>query len=143
MNRVVRKNITDLPYSLHDGVVIDFKVRDDTLQMQFQSGIIKTFEPFEQVDGSVEFEQTDWDSSYVYLLTYQKGLCGNPGNFTGKKMLLKEWIAQYQDITFEIIDENYGYNQSKFSGYLSGSTPFQECFIEIYHLGDMSYLISE
>ena len=41
---------------------------------------------------------------------------------------------------FTIIDETYGYNQSKFSGFLSVGTEIKECMIEVYHLGDMEYI---
>ena len=34
----------------------------------------------------------------------------------------------------------YGFNQSKFSGYLSMNRGVCECNIEIYHEGDMVYV---
>ena len=143
MNRVIRRNQIDLPYSLHDGKVIGFQVTNDTLQMQLQSGFIETIEPFEQAAGCIEFEKIDWDFSYVYLLEYEDVPCGNCGSFTGKKMDLHEFIGQYHNVGFDIMDETYGYNMSKFSGYLSAEGSVKECIIEIYHLGDMSYIVEE
>lgn len=143
MKKVIRSNITNLPYSLHDGVVTAFEVSEDNLIMKFQSGFIKTTEPFEQISGSVAIENIDWDFSFVYLLDYKDVLCGNVGSFTGRKIKLKTFINQFKYAKFDLIDETYGYNTSKFDGYLSKGGSCQECKIEIYHLGDMSYLVDE
>ena len=143
MKKVIRNNITNLPYSLHDGVVVNFEVSEDNLIMKFQSGFIKTTEPFNEIMGRVEIENIDWDFSFVYLLNYKDVLCGNVGSFTGEKMELKRFINQFKNVRFEIIDETYGYNTSKFDGYLSDGDAIKECRVEIYHLGDMSYVIDE
>lgn len=143
MKRVVRGNVINLPYSLHDGTVIGFEVTGDKLVMQFQYGFIKTIEPFDQVNGNVEFEKADWDFSYVYLFEYQDVLCGNVGSFTGEKMELKKFIDQFKNFKFDLVDETYGYNLSKFDGYLSDGYSIKECSIQIYHLGDMSYIVEE
>ena len=142
MKKIVRHNITDLPYSLHDAVVTGLEVLDDRLLMLFQYGFMSIGESYEQVWGKIEFERVDWDFSYIYLLEFPEGLCGNAGDFIGKKMGLVEFINQCPNIKFEIVDETYGYNQSKFDGYLWGDT-VKECRIEIYHLGEMNYLIEE
>lgn len=142
MKRTIRKNMTDLPYSLHDARVIGFEVNENILQMKFQSGFVCMVAPFKQVEGFVEFEKIDWDS-YVYLLEYQEVLCGNLGSLTGKKMELREFINEFDNASFDIIDETYGYNLSKFSGYLSTQDSLKECIIELYHWGDMSYILEE
>lgn len=79
----------------------------------------------------------------MYLLEYQDVPCGNCGSFTGEKKDLHEFIDQYRNAGFDIMDETYGYNMSKFSGYLSAEGSVKECIIEIYHLGDMSYIVEE
>lgn len=143
MKRLVRENIKDLPYSLHDGVVIDFKIEDDNLIMKFLHGFFKTSKPFKQVEGSIEIENIDWDFAYVYLIDYEYGICGNVGSFTGTKMELKTFVEQYKKSEFTLIDETYGYNTSKFDGFIIEGDSFIECMIEIYHLGDMYYLVEE
>ena len=77
MKKVVRNNINNLPYSLHDGVVIGFEITGDNLVMKFQHGFLRTVEPFEQINGSIEIQKIDWDFSFVYLLDYQDVICGN------------------------------------------------------------------
>ena len=141
MKKVIRNNIINLPYSLHDGAVIGLEAEEGKLLMKFQYGFIETIEPFEQISGNVEFEGIDWDFSFVYFFEYQDVLCGNAGHFTGKKMSLQEFISQYNNIKFDIMDETYGYNMSKFSGYLTDRDSIKECIIEIYHMGDMSYIV--
>lgn len=143
MKKVIRNNIINLPYSLHDGTVIDFKVEADTLVMQFQNGFVTTSKPFGQIKGNIKFEKIDWDFSFVYLLEYQDALCPNEGCFTGKKMSLKDFVSQHSNVRIDIVDETYGYNISKLDGYLSEGDSIKECRIEIYHLGDMSYIIEE
>lgn len=142
MKRTIRRNMTDLPYSLHDARVIGFEVKKNILQMKFQSGFVCMVAPFKQVEGFIEFEKIDWDS-YVYLLEYHEVLCGNLGSFTGKKMELRQFINEFHNASFEIIDETYGYNLSKFKGYFSKQDSLKECIIELYHWGEMSYILEE
>ena len=42
----------------------------------------------------------------------------NHGKIKGHKYSLKKFIKKYKKADIEIVDETYGYNQSKFSGYL-------------------------
>mgnify|MGYP001625647276 CR=1 FL=1 len=55
-------------------------------------------------------------------------------------LVLIDFIPMFVNQNFTIIDETYGYNQSKFSGFLSVGTEIKECMIEVYHLGDMEYI---
>ena len=133
--QIVRANITP-PYSLHDMNVIAFEVAGDSIIMRTQSGMIKTEGLSSQVDGHVIFENVQWDFSYVYLLDFT----GNIGTFTGEKMFLKDFIAGFQNAGFSVMDETFGYNQSRFTGYLSMNRTVKECSIEIYHEGSMIYV---
>lgn len=172
MKKVTRKNVIDLPYSLHDGVVTGFEVLAgseklnecekqngfeipngcenlneceiprDKLLLEFEHGFVSTLEPYMQVEGKIEFAKVDWDFSFAYIIEFPDGsLCGNQGNFTGHKMELLDFIQQNKELRFEIIDETYGYNTTKLDGYLWGDTKIKECRLEIYHLGDMSYIV--
>lgn len=49
----------------------------------------------------------------------------------------------FNNIDLEIIDETYGYNQSKFSGYIYEKNMIKECIIEIYHFNNMKYITEE
>lgn len=135
MKRTIRENIK-VPYSLHDMNIMEFDVHENDLIMKTQSGMIKVTEPCEQVDGYVEFYDIDWDFSYVYLLDYN----GNIGSFTGEKMMFKDFIETYKVFGLSVIDEVYGYNQTKYWGYLTSNRKTQECIIEIYHMGDMVFI---
>lgn len=72
------------PYSLHDMNVIAFDVSGDDIVMRTQSGVVKTGNPYSQIDGHVEFHDVKWDFCYVYLLDFS----GNTGSFTGEKLFL-------------------------------------------------------
>ena len=135
MKRVVRENIT-AAYSLHDMNVIEFEIRRNDMIMKTQSGIIRTEGLSDQVDGYVEFHNIDLDFCYIYLLNHN----GNVGTFSGEKMMLRDFIEQYPMFGFSIMDEVYGYNQTKYMGYLTAKRNTWECIVEIYHLGNMVFV---
>ena len=119
--------------------VISFEVTGDDIVIRTQSGMVETFPPYGQPDGFVEFHDVQWDFSYVYLL----GVTGNVGTFTGEKMFLKDFIDRYKGFGFSIMDETYGYNMTKYCGYLLVNRQHCECVIEIYHEGDMIFVVEE
>ena len=131
----IRENI-HTAYSLHDMNVTAFEVQDTDIIMRTQSGMVKVFQPCLQVDGHVEFQDVDWDFCFVYLLD----IIGNEGVFKGEKMMLKDFIQRYPSFGFSIIDEVYGYNRTKYWGWLTINDNMSECIIEIYHAGDMIFV---
>ena len=138
MKRTIRPNVI-VPYSLHDMRVIEFQVREDTLILRTQSGMSRTTEPYVQPDGYVEFQKVDWDFCFAYTMD----ILANEGEFHGRKMSLKDFISEFVNSAFEVIDETFGYNSTKFSGWLLQKGHLQECTIELYHLGDMIYVTED
>jgi len=138
MKQTIRENI-NTAYSLHDMNVIAFEVIGDDIIMRTQSGMVKTTPPYTQPDGYVVFHNVRWDYSYVYLL----GVTGNIGTFTGEKMFLHDFLTRYTQFGFSVIDESYGYNMTKYAGYLLSNRQHCECMIEIYHEGDMVFVAEE
>ena len=135
MKEIIRENICT-EYGLHDMNVIGFDIHDNDITMKTQSGMIKVSEPCLQVDGHVIFQDVDWDFCFVYLFDGT----GNIGAFTGEKMMLKDFLQEYSSFGFSIIDEVYGYNQTKYWGWLTANRKTRECIIEIYHAGDMLFV---
>lgn len=138
MKRTIRQNIC-AAYSLHDMNVDAFDVQGDTITMRTQTGIVQTTPPYSQVDGYVRFEGVRWDFSYAYMMTP----IGNTGEFSGKKVFLRDFLAGLNTFGFCIMDETYGYNMTKLSGFLTHRRTFHECIIEIYHEGDMIFVAEE
>lgn len=138
MKRTIRNNINP-PYTLHDRNVIAFEAVDNNIVMKTESGMVETASPYRLLDGYVEFHNVQWDFSYVYLL----GVTGNVGTFTGEKMMLKDFLNRYTQFGFSIMDETYGYNMTKYNGYLLSNRQHCECVIEIYHEGDMVFVSEE
>lgn len=124
------------PYRLHDVNIVDMIVDFNKIKMYVSPGMFEIEEPYDIVEGHIEFNWVEWDFSYVYILDF----AANEGTFTGEKMFLKDFIEKYPEFHFEIADETYGYNQSKYSGYLIVNDARKECMIEIYHAGDMVYV---
>lgn len=139
-----RDNI-HLPYSLHDSQIKSFDVFDDVLKIRFESGITSSIEPYEVVDASLLFSGVDYDFTSIYVLTYSSIRSGNNGKFTGLKMSLKAYIEdpKFEDCKLEIIDETYGYNQTKLAGFMNHEQKISEFFLEIYHHGDMEYIVAD
>ncbi|MBQ3050254.1 MAG: hypothetical protein IJC94_09900 [Oscillospiraceae bacterium] len=133
--RTVRPNISK-KYSLHDVNIIAFNRKNDTLVLETESGIFKTDEQCTKVDGHIEFSIVDWDFSFAYLLEFS----GNTGRFNGEKFALADFINRFGNAVFSVVDETFGYNQTKLSGYLIKNKTMRECVIEISHCGDMVYV---
>ena len=138
MKRSIRNNINS-PYTLHDMNVIEFEVTGNNIFMKTQSGLVETDGVCRQVDGYVEFYNVQWDFSFVYLL----GVTGNTGTFTGEKMFLKDFISNIRTFGFSVMDETYGYNMTKYNGFLLYNKKHCECVIEIYHEGDMVFVTED
>lgn len=141
MKKTVRENIrTD--YSLHDMQVSSFEIGKGYLLMHLATGMIRTGEPGGQPDGYVAFHQVCWDFSYAYLLEYP-GLTGNTGPFRGEKLFLRDFLRRFPDTPYTILDETYGYHQTKYSGFLHTEKGILECMLEICHDGDMIFVSEE
>lgn len=135
MRETYRQDIR-IPFSLHDMSINAFEVEGSEMIMRSATGLLHAVTPCRQVNGYVKFEGVQWDFSYVYLLNFT----GNEGSFTGEKMLLKNFIEKYPALNLCVIDETYGYNMTKYTGYLSSGNRLQECTIEIYHEGFMTFI---
>ena len=135
MNKTVCNKMLS-PFSLHDMTVVSLGLEGNNIIVRTQSGMVETTAPYRQLDGWVELHDVQWDFCYVYLL----GVTGNVGIFTGEKMFLKDFIDKYKQFGFSVMDETYGYNMTKYCGYLLSNRQHCECIIEIYHEGDMIFV---
>jgi hypothetical protein len=142
MKEIIRKNILDLPYSLHDARVSKITLEEKKIILYFSEGF---YEPrnndYLAVEGKgiISIEGSDLDFCTVYLFDS----VGNSGQFSGEKYRLDAFIHEFPHMDFEIIDETYGYNQSKFSGYFYEGDKMKECTVDIYHFGNMKYIVEK
>ena len=136
------KHETTIPYSLHDMRVIKMELKGKDLKLFFEHGYVELKEPYPQVEGNITIEEIDLDFADVYLLSRN----GRLGGFRGKKMELAEFIEKYPDfVSFEIVDELYGYNTVRYSGWLllPEANDFIEMDMQMYFEGDIIYDTSE
>lgn len=143
MKKTVRENITNIPYSLHDAELKQFTVAGKKLTLHFKNGYVQNEEPYDDVKGTVEFEGVDWDCSFAYVFKCKEFNLENTGAIEGEKYMLKDFAEGFGSTTLEIVDETFGYNQTKLAGYLYRGEDTLECMVEVYHMGDMSYLVEE
>lgn len=135
-----RQNIPDLPYSLHDARVNRIKLSADQIELYFDEGY---YQPVQgdclPVKGYITFEDVDFDFCQAYVMDIENDC----GKFSGERFDLQAFEARFPKMDFEIIDETYGYNQSKFMGFFYEGKQTRECIIEIYHFGAMTYCTEE
>lgn len=128
---------SDIPYSLHDMRICKIENIGESLKIHFENGYESCTEPYQQVNGNITIEEVDYDYCFAYLLSDN----GNFGAFNGRKLALLDFLKEYQNISFEVIDESYGYNSVTYNGYLS--LPERDDSIEltiaIYHFGNIIY----
>ena len=128
-----------LPYSLHDMRISAMKAEGNTLTLLFENGFLKVGDPCEQVEGHLRFDFVDWDFSIVYLYD---GF-DEEGRFSGRQLMLLDFIDLFPNVQFEVVEEAYGYNSSKFTGFLSLGEDIRQLTLEIYHLGSMNYITDD
>lgn len=137
MKKVIFQN-PQTPLSLHDQNIIAFEINDSNLILRPQPpAFVETTPPYRALDGYLEFRDVDWDFCYAYLLDFT----GNVGTFSGEKMFLKDFIADFHNAGFSVMDETFGYHQTKLNGYFHKGRNVKECIIEIYYLGELTYWI--
>lgn len=118
---------SQVPYSLHDMNIIALEVSGEDLLLRSQSGLVKTGDPCQQLPGHIRFLEVRWDRSFVYLMSGT----GNPGPFTGEKLLLKDFIVRFAPMGFSVMDESYNIGLAKYSGFLTSNRQHWNCVLEI------------
>lgn len=133
--KIKRMKFDDLPFSLHDRRVVSIVCDGNDIRLNVSNGLAALDE--ERVEGYVLFENVDFEFCAAYLLSID----GREGVFRGRKYGLHEFIDDFMDKEFEIIDEVYAYNVTKLQGFLYSKGSCRECLLDIYHFGDMYYVI--
>lgn len=135
------KQKLDMPYSLHDMVVSKITSQNESVYLEFCHGYVSAKEPYPQINGHIIIENVDMDCACVLLLSE----LGKYGDFAGKKILLEDFMKEYDAYSFEIIDEMYGFNQVEYIGYLR--SPEKDNLIQMslsmYFTGDIVYETEE
>lgn len=141
MKETILEKNNHLPYSLHDMRVNEIQINENDIIFIFENGYIKMEEPYAQVEGTIIIKNVDYDFCSVHLLSRN----GYYGRFNGKKLDIKEFVREFRQYSFEIVDELYGFNQVQYSGYLS--LPNKEdviaCSMDFYYIGDLIYITKE
>lgn len=135
MREIIRNNIIDLPFSLHDCHIHKILIDANNVKLIFKDGYYDLFNgDCMPTKGYIEFQNVDFDYCSVYMFHTSFS------RLKGKRFRLEEFSYKYKELDLEIIDETYGYNISKFSGVYYKGKKTVEFMIEIYHLGDMKYI---
>ena len=138
---IIYKHASGIPVSLHDMRVCKIEPVGSDLKFCFEYGYILLGEPIRQVEGEMLVEKADPEDGTVWLLS-DNGKCGS---FQGQKMTLTDFLRNYPDFSFEILDELYGYNMASFTGYLSlaGMEKLIEACFSICYTGSIVYRLRE
>ena len=95
MKQTIRKNITDIPYSLHDAEVNKMTVEGKKLTLGFKNGYVQNAEPYDDVKGTVVFDGIDWDCSFACVYKCKEFTLENTGAIEGEKQMLKDFAENY------------------------------------------------
>ena len=125
------------PCGLHDMTVDKIELREKAICFHFKDE--RSREPHPQ-EGNITIEGVDFDAVSVLLLSQN----GEYGAFEGHKLSLQDFLKNYTNFSFEIIEDKYGYNSVEYCGYLYLELPNDnrvtiEMIISIYHFGDIVY----
>ena len=138
---VIQDKFKSPPYSLHDAHLLNLIPDKNAICLHFQYGYLQTTAPYGQVNGDVEITGLDWDFCCAYVMEYTQVRCGNCGSFIGRKMTIQDFLKGYANATVDVMDEVYGYNQVKISGFLNHGRKCDEVQLEFYYTGEFRYLI--
>lgn len=135
MKKTIRDNVIPA-CSLDDLTITAMEANGNDIIIKTQTGVIKTGESGRLADGYVKFSNVDWGFSYVYLFD----TIGNVGPFSGEKQYLISFIEERKALSFTVMAEVYGLNQTKYFGHILSSGKRHECIIDICHSGDMVFI---
>ncbi len=137
MNTYTKPNVL-LPVSLHDAKVTRIIVQpptqnliDGQVTFEFADGYYKVDEvnSYQTKKASITISGIDYDFSHVYY-------CKNNSRHEVEFSQLAEDVQKH---ALEIIDEAYGYNQTRLSCYLYLEDDCYDVEIEVYHFNETVY----
>ena len=135
MRKTIRENI-NTSFSLDDLNITSLEANGNDIIIRTQSGVIRAGESGRLTEGYVKFHSVDWGFSYVYLFDS----IGNVGPFSGEKQYLISFIEERKGLSFTVMAEVYGCNQTKYFGHILSNGKRLECIIDICHSGDMAFI---
>lgn len=137
MKEYMKPNVL-LPISLHDArvtkVIVEnptSSVNGGTLILEFEDGFFKVDEEevYRTGKSSIEISGVDYEFSHVYYCE------ANNREEVGFSEFMKDVAVN----SLEIIDETYGYNQTKYRGALFLAEKWIDAEVEIYHFNKTLY----
>ena len=139
-----RESLPNFRYSLHDASLINIEVQGQDLILKTDYGFVN-IEKNQQVDGDIILQEISLEDSYVHLMEFKKVLCGNPGNFSGEKIQMSDFLEKYKKdhIKIDIMGEYCGFRTLFIRGYLSLKDEIYEIHMELYYEGDFIYQIKD
>lgn len=135
MKKTIRENI-NTACSLDDLNITSLEANGNDIIVRTQTGTIKADASGRLAEGYVKFHSVDWGFSYVYLFN----TIGNVGSFSGEKQYLISFIEERKGLSFTVMAEVYGNNQTKYFGHILSNGKRLECIIDICHTGDMVFV---
>ena len=133
------------PFGLHDAVITEMRLKDETVVLCFKDGITVNHEPFEKTGPAViEIRNVDPDFCTVtWLKPTEKE------KLKGKRLSLADFLPVRLGSGITVVSELHGYNRVCFRGAMfrrrrgSRARKMVEVELDIYYFGDMVYQIRE
>lgn len=138
--KTYKRKTVDQRFSLHDSKIIRIQKEEDDLVFLFDYGFVDIHED-RMVEGRFRIKDSRPEDSYAYLMDYGENLCGNPGEFTGKKMSLDDFIKDFNEnkMTLDVMTEYDAYGTYVLDGFLNMDRHCQEVRLEMFYLMGQVY----
>ncbi len=141
MKKVICPKFIDPPYDLVDCHISDIRVQDDSLELITDFGYHDNSLPKRGVRGDISVSKVNLEYCRAYFLEYSGLICGNYGDFAGKKMPLDKFLAAFKYISLDIVEESFGKNTWKLDGLITHDGKIMEFILEIYYEGEITYIL--
>lgn len=126
------------PYSLHD-LPVRFVVDGDQLTLVTEYGVSDNSQFSANDSWRIEIRSVDWFDSCVDITTSKEA----DGSFSGKRVNLSDLLKRCPDLRFDVMTEQFGVNRIRLRGRANIDGEYRKITVEIYHAGNIGYVIGE
>ena len=138
----------NVPYSLHDAVITELKMRGETVELTLKDGITETREPYRRT-GPVRIELRSVDPDLCDVTVLRIADKKHKERLKGSRLKLADFVRRGAGGRITVISEQHGYNLVRFNGFMfvkargRRKLKMTEVEITVYYFGDMVYLFKE
>ena len=137
----IRDRKSNITFSLHDSRILNIEISRDNLSLQLDRIYQYSVDEEKWYKGIIEFTRVAIDDCNIMVFNTPYGYDGEK-SFSGKRLSLEEFSAQYPNAEFEIVTEGYNGYDTVFQGWIwQGENDPMFGIMRIWNTGDMIYRV--